>query len=101
MVFYAMHYPQFTSFVPNCSLNQHLSKNSKSANSHSYRQYLQKNATKIMEELKDCTGAKTICKICPVCDQALVYKPEGNIPAGADLSKITTNKNPYSLNPNI
>lgn len=100
MVYYAMHYPQFTSFQPNCALNQHLNKNGGASNTHQYRRYLQKNANKLMAELRDCT-AKDDCKICPVCNKALVYKPKGNIPSGIKPSKVTTNVNPYNLNPNL
>jgi hypothetical protein len=93
-----MAYPQFTSFVPNCSLNRHLNKSSGGAsNTHEYREYLQKNAIKLMAELRDCTG-KNDCKICPVCNKALTYKPKGNIPSEIKPSKVTTNVNPYNQN---
>lgn len=107
MVYYPMAYAQFTSFVPNCSLNQHLNvgsgSNGSAGNTHEYRSYLQKNATKLMGELRDCAGKdnKGDCKICPVCNKALVYKPDGNMPSTIGVSNVTTNVNPYNQDPRL
>lgn len=91
----------FTHYEPNCALNQHLSKEAQSANTHAYRSYLQKNANKIREQLAACAPIDEKCEICPACNQALEYKPLGNAPTPIDMSKISTNTNPYFLNPNI
>ena len=93
----------FTHYEPNCSLNQHISQQSSDGvqNTHAFRSYLQKNANKIREELAACSPINEKCKFCPSCNQALEYKPAGNVPAGIDVSKIVTNNNPYNLNPNL
>lgn len=103
MVFYNMHDGRaFTFYGPNCELNNHLMKDkSKTANTHSYRKYLQKNAEKLMKELADCAPINEKCEICPVCNKAVEYKPTGNEPTGLKIDKITTHANPYNLNPNI
>lgn len=64
----------FTSYVPNCALNQYLQTKYEVQDSHSYRYFLQQNAEKVMKQLKDCT-ANYDCEICPICKSALAFKP--------------------------
>jgi hypothetical protein len=96
----------FTHYEPNCSLNQHISQQSNSQNTHAFRSYLQQNANKIRQELADCSpdssDLKKNCDLCPSCNQAL--KPFIGSSSGdtsIDTSKIVTNNNPYNLNPNL
>lgn len=102
MVFYNMADGRaFTFYEPNCDLNKHLLKNQELKNTHDYRRYLQQNAIPLMKQLAECAPIHEKCEICPVCNKAVTYTPDGNIPAGPELSTISTNPNPYNLNPNI
>lgn len=60
----------FTSWEPVCSVESRIRTESGSKNSHEYRQYLQKNAKKLMEN----NGDKK-CQFCPICSKALEYHP--------------------------
>lgn len=69
----------FTSYVPNCDLTDGLGKKYGFTpnNSHALRQFLQQNADKI---IKDNAAAQygeqsADCVFCPVCKQAVEYKP--------------------------
>ena len=64
----------FTSYLPNCELNNALQKTYGINDSHAYRYYLQKNAEKVMQDTR--IGTDT-CKLCPVCQTSLEYKPTG------------------------
>lgn len=66
----------FTSYAPNCALNQYLQQKYKVSDSHVYRLFLQKNAEKLMKELQDCSSVGN-CDVCPICNAALEYKPTG------------------------
>lgn len=102
MVFYNMQDARaFTNWAPNCEMNNHVTRNKTGAtNSHANRQYLQKNALKIMKELKSCSPINGGCDMCPVCNKAYVYKPNGKIPK-YDVTAFGTNVNPYNMNPNL
>ena len=63
----------FTSYVSNCALNDMLQKKYDIKDSHQFRYFLQNNADKIKKELYDVEGQ--VCEVCPVCKQALNYKP--------------------------
>lgn len=67
----------FTSYVPNCALNQFIQKKYKLADAHLYRLFLQQNAENLMKELQECSVTQK-CEICPICDAALEYKPHGS-----------------------
>ena len=49
------------------------SKYAPSTNDHEYRLYLQRNAEKIMQDLRPTTSATM--KLCPVCKMSLEYNP--------------------------
>lgn len=67
----------FTNYSPNCSLNQVLQQKYNVNNSHEYRYFLQQNAEKVMSDLlAECSEGKE-CVQCPVCKEALEYKPKG------------------------
>jgi hypothetical protein len=74
---YAMADGRMTSYEPNCSLNLRVQQkyNIKGDNIHDYRKFLQQNANQIIKDFDDNTGA---CKLCPVCQSSLTYKPTGN-----------------------
>lgn len=65
----------FTSYAPNCAVNQFIQQKYKVQDSHMYRLFLQQNAEKIMKELQDCSVTQK-CDICPICNMALEYKPK-------------------------
>ncbi len=74
----------FTDFTPSCALNNNLQNKYKTSNSHDYRYYLQRNADSIHEEfaknaLQDQSAGH--CEKCPVCEQALAWKPTGQVSA--------------------
>jgi hypothetical protein len=64
----------FTDYHPNCDLNGAIQKKYNIANSHAYRQFLQKNAEKLMTFNME-SSEQTDCKICPVCKEAIDYVP--------------------------
>jgi len=64
----------FTDYNPSCSLNNNLQKKYNVKDSHEFRQYLQHNAEQVMKDLANC-DPKDQCALCPVCKQALEYKP--------------------------
>jgi hypothetical protein len=66
----------FTSYLPNCDLNNTLQKQYGTPDIHSYRKYLQLNAEKVMNDTRIGTDE---CKFCPVCEASLSYRPEGDI----------------------
>ena len=66
----------FTSYLPNCDLNYALQKNYGTSNLHSYRYFLQQNAEKVMKDTRIGTDD---CKLCPVCEASLAYRPKGDI----------------------
>ena len=64
----------FTDYNPNCELNNYIQKKYNITNAHEYRAFLQKNAEKIIEDNAKCFEQKD-CKLCPVCKEAVEYKP--------------------------
>jgi hypothetical protein len=64
----------FTDYNPSCDLNNAIQKKYKITNSHAYRNFLQKNAEKIMEDNAKCSEEKD-CKVCPICKEAVEYTP--------------------------
>lgn len=64
----------FTDYNPNCELNKMIQEKYKITNSHAYRQFLQKNADKIIEA-NSKIDEDTNCKFCPVCKTAIEYNP--------------------------
>ena len=67
----------FKDYSPNCSLNAILQQKYGTTNIHAFRYYLQQNAEQVMKDLQPADESK--CKTCPVCAQAISYKPLGNI----------------------
>lgn len=65
----------FTSYAPNCAINQSIQQKHNIPDAHMYRMFLQQNAEKIMKELQDCSFTDK-CEICPICNMALEYKPK-------------------------
>lgn len=65
----------FTDYNPNCQLNQMLQKKYNLNNSHEFRYFLQRNAEQVMKDLAECEP-KRDCEFCPVCRQALEWKPQ-------------------------
>jgi hypothetical protein len=65
---------EFTDYQPSCALNQALQQKYNVKDVHQYRYYLQKNAEQVMKDLADC-DTKRECALCPVCQQAVNYKP--------------------------
>lgn len=53
----------FTYWGPNCDITQFIQKEAKLEDQHKVREYLQKNAEKIMQQ------SRQVCneKVCPVC----------------------------------
>lgn len=66
---------EFTDYTPSCALNQMLQRKYKVEDAHKYRYFLQQNAERVMKDLADC-DTKRDCILCPVCKQALDYKPQ-------------------------
>lgn len=64
----------FTDYNPSCSLNKMIQEKFKLSNSHQYRAFLQQNAEELMKEFSKQDMEKP-CLLCPVCKQALEYKP--------------------------
>jgi hypothetical protein len=64
----------FTDYNPNCELNNTIQNKYKIMNSHQYREFLQKNADKIMSD-NSKSAQQPDCKLCPVCKDAIEYKP--------------------------
>ena len=74
----------FTSYLPNCELNAALQKQYGTNNVHAYRYFLQQNAEKVMVDTKIGTDD---CKLCPVCEASLAYRPKGDILVHQQQSK--------------
>jgi hypothetical protein len=69
----------FTDFTPSCALNALLQNKYKTSNSHEYRYYLQRNADAIHHEfLRTASKGTDVCEGCPVCSQAVNWKPEAS-----------------------
>lgn len=66
----------FTSYLPNCDLNNTLQQQYGTPDIHSYRKYLQLNTEKVMNDTRIGTDE---CKFCPVCEASLSYRPQGDI----------------------
>ena len=66
----------FTSYLPNCDLNNTLQIQYGTPDIHAYRKYLQLNAEKVMNDTRIGTDE---CKFCPVCEASLSYRPKGDI----------------------
>jgi hypothetical protein len=64
-----------TSYLPSCELNKFIQKKYSVGESHDYRYFLQKNADKIMEDMKKCDTTEKDCVLCPVCKEAIEYAP--------------------------
>lgn len=70
----------FTDYNTNCTLNAKLQKNYNASDIHAFRYHLQQNAEQVMEDLKVNTPNMSCTeKSCPVCDESIKYKPNGNI----------------------
>jgi len=65
----------FTDYQPSCDLNNYIQNKYQIKNSHEYRIFLQKNAEQIMKDMTQCNEG-TECKICPICKEAIDYKPQ-------------------------
>lgn len=66
----------FTDYATSCRLNKFLQEKYDIKDSHDYRYFLQSNAKVLMQEFTKAAG--TECKVCPDCQKALEYKPQGN-----------------------
>ena len=66
----------FTSYLTNCQLDAALQKKYGVNDIHAYRQFLQQNAEKVMKDTQIYTDD---CKLCPVCEASLAYRPQGDI----------------------
>ncbi len=64
---------EFTDYNASCILNNMLQKKYNLNNSHQFRQFLQQNAEKVMQDLAQCEP-KRDCALCPVCRQAVEKK---------------------------
>lgn len=62
-----------THFEPDCQMNHNLQEKFGVTDTHEYRQFLQQNAEKIMKE--NAVPTVEDHKNCPVCNDALNYKP--------------------------
>lgn len=56
----------FTSFIPNCQMNEFFKNKYSSASNNDYRQYLQENAINIMNEFKHTCENETV-EECTTC----------------------------------
>lgn len=66
----------FTDYQPNCVINDYLQKKYEIDDPHQYRHFLQKNSEQVKKELLSCSPFHQIQKhSCPVCKQAMEYKP--------------------------
>ena len=65
----------FTDYQPSCDLNNYIQNKYQIKNSHEYRIFLQKNAEQIMKDMTQCNEG-TESKICPICKEAIDYKPQ-------------------------
>jgi hypothetical protein len=66
----------FTNYSPACVINQDLQRIYGTNGIHEYRHYLQTHAEKVMA---DTTPNMEKCTNCPVCAEAVAYKPNGNM----------------------
>lgn len=66
----------FTSYLPSCELNRLIQKKYNLTNSHQYRYFLQRSGETIVKEISALSDDNP-CVFCPVCKQALEYKPQG------------------------
>ena len=81
----------YTNYKNDCEMNAFIqNKYAPGSNEHQFRYALQRNADQIMKDLAAFDG--TGCKSCPVCSQALSYKPTGDAKAQFGLQP-----NPNSL----
>tara|TARA_Y100000816_G_C25708537_1_gene374107 strand:+ start:276 stop:494 length:219 start_codon:yes stop_codon:yes gene_type:complete len=56
----------FTSFMPNCQMNEFYKNKYNSTTNNEYRQYLQENALEIMDEFKNTCENETVDE-CTTC----------------------------------
>ena len=64
----------FTDYNPSCEINKAIQTKYKLSNSHDYRAFLQANADQLMLDAAKSSQGED-CKFCPVCKEALNYKP--------------------------
>lgn len=64
----------FTNWNPNCDLMRNIQTKYNIQNSNDMRVFLQQNAEKVKADFASCTTMEE-CKFCPVCKEAVDYKP--------------------------
>ena len=69
---------EFTDYNASCYLNNTIQQKYNVKSTLDYRQFLQKNASKVMKDLADC-DTKRECVMCPVCTTSLDWKPENKV----------------------
>ena len=73
MPYYAMADSRpITDYRPSCDVNNALMNQYKISNNHDYRQYMQKNGSKIITDLAT-QNSPAACKECPVCKEVLDF----------------------------
>lgn len=58
----------FTSYIPNCELNNRIASNNKIQSSSQYRAFLQENAENVIDNMKNVCYTKDdqLCNFCPL-----------------------------------
>lgn len=75
---YVSYAREFTNYMPNCEINKNIQREHNVPSGHEYRYFLQRNAEMIMKHnlhCKDQVTNKMECEFCPMCKDALNYKP--------------------------
>ena len=65
----------FTNYAPNCDLIKALQTKYNISNSNELRSFMQKNMEQVKADIEKLDGDKQSCAVCPVCKEAVDYKP--------------------------
>jgi hypothetical protein len=68
----------FTNWTTNCTLMKTIQAKYGIQNSHDLRVFLQQNADKVKADFSSCEVMED-CKFCPVCKEAIDYRPKGEV----------------------
>lgn len=70
----------FTTYIPDCELNNNIQNRNNISNSSEYRRFLQTNATTLMDNLKDaCVNDDTkTCNTCFIGSNTIDQQPDFN-----------------------